>query len=41
MEMKSAEAAKWKAAVDEELHSLQKTKTWEVVDRPKNREVIH
>ena len=31
---------KWKAAIQAELNALTKTKTWQVVERPKGRNVI-
>ena len=31
----------WKAAMDDELHSLKKNKTWIIVDEPKGRKVIN
>jgi len=33
-------AEEWKAAADEEYHALMENKTWELVDRPKERKVL-
>lgn len=38
--MRSADKKKWKFAADEEMNSLEKNETWDIVDRPKERKVI-
>jgi hypothetical protein len=38
--MKSSQSEKWKSAADEELASLAKMKTWDVVDQPPNTKLI-
>ncbi|KAE8700517.1 hypothetical protein F3Y22_tig00110556pilonHSYRG00215 [Hibiscus syriacus] len=38
--LKSKERDKWAKAMDEEIASLMKNKTWDLVDRPKNQRVV-
>lgn len=38
--LKSSQAGKWFTAMNEEMASLMKNKTWELVPRPKNNSVI-
>jgi hypothetical protein len=39
-EVASSDAAKWKAAMKEEIHSLQKNQTWTLVEQSKNKKVV-
>jgi Reverse transcriptase (RNA-dependent DNA polymerase) len=36
----SYDVAKWRAAMKEKIHSLQKNLTWTLVEQPKNKKVI-
>jgi Reverse transcriptase (RNA-dependent DNA polymerase) len=36
----SSDAAKWKAAMKEKIHSLQKNQIWTLVEQPKNKKVV-
>lgn len=37
---KALKDPKWKKAMEEEMSMIQKNKTWELVERPKDRKVI-
>lgn len=38
--MKSENAEQWISAINDELNSLEKNKTWEIVEKPKNKNVV-
>ena len=38
--MTSKESKQWKQAMDEEMRTLQRNRTWELIEKPKGQKVV-